>query len=116
MPDEKGQTRRERNIAFGVEDETPEIDIPSEGWELWQWYWTISSRLRRVVDGICEPIRPSEFLAWCEASDTIIRAPEYAILCAMDDAFCSEMNSEINDFRQRQEEQRKREAEAAKRR
>lgn len=107
MPDEKGETRRERFDRFGVENDSPTFTVPDECWHIWLWYWTISGRVRRVRDGVCEPIPPSEFLAWCEASDTIVRAPEYAILCAMDDVFCEEMNKEITDYRIRQEEERK---------
>lgn len=113
MPDDKGETRRERNVRFGLE-QSPQSDVPLNGLYLWDWYWTISSRLRRVRDGFCEPIPPSEFNAWCEASATIIYPVEYGILCAMDEAFCTATNQELSDYRARQDEQRKAEMEAAK--
>lgn len=116
QPDEGGTTRRERAEHFGQEDTTPDFDLPRECNYLWVWYWAISHRLRRVRDGACEPIPPTEFLAWCTASGTIISHVEYAILCAMDETFCKEMNSEIADYRTRQEEERKKEAEKARRR
>lgn len=106
MPDEKGETRRERNPRFGIDD-TPEVEIPEAGWQFWEWYWTLSARLRRVRDSVCDPIPPSEFQAWCKASGTIVRPSEYAILCAMDDAFCDEMNRELRDYNARMEERRK---------
>lgn len=112
MPDEKGITRRERNERVG--ESAPVVDVPPYGWHLWQWYWTLSARVLRVRDGVCVPLAPSEFLAWCQASGTIVSAPEYDILCAMDDAFCEEMNSELRDFRTRQEEEQKKQVEAAK--
>lgn len=113
MPDEKGLTRRERNDRFGVK-QTPDFDVPIDGVYLWGWYWTISDRLRRIVDGVCEPIKPSEFLAWCTASATIVYPVEYGILCAMDDAFCSAMNDELREYRTRTEDQQKAEAEKAR--
>jgi len=106
MPDENGLSRRERNERFG-QGSSPAVDIPREGDQLWEWYFEISRRLRRVRDGVCEPIPPSEFLAWCEASGTIVNALEYAILSAMDDAFCDEMNQELQDYNIRMDEKRK---------
>lgn len=115
QPDEKGLSRRERAERFGQEA-APELDIPLAFNYVWVWYWAISGRLQRVADGVCRPIPPSEFLAWCRASGTIVSDVEYAMLSAMDDTFCKEMNSEIRDYRTRQEEERKREAEAKGRR
>jgi hypothetical protein len=109
MPDEKGLTRRERNERFG-QGSSPAIDIPGAGDHLWEWYFQLSGRLRRVRDGVCEPIPPSEFMAWCEASGTIVNALEYAMLSAMDDAFCDEMNQELQDYNTRMDEKRKADA------
>jgi len=121
MPDEKGVSRRERVFAFGDASTLPpeipvppDVEVPPEGDELWGWYWSISNRLRRVQDGVCLPVPPSEFLAWCTATGTIIYAVEYDILCGMDEAFCTEMNSELQDYRVRQQEQQKAELAAAK--
>lgn len=117
-PDEDGVTRRERAARFAdVEtiEQPPDFEIPSEGEYLWAWFWTLSGRVRRVTEGVCSPVPPSEFLAWCEASGTIVEPVEYAILCAMDDVFCEETNKEIKDFRERQQERQKQEIEAAKR-
>jgi len=110
MPDEKGETRRERAIRFGQDDTGPSFNLPDECHYIWSWYWTISARLKRVRDGACEPIPASEFLAWCRASDTIVTAAEYGIVCAMDEVFCAEMNSELDGYRQRQEENRRQES------
>lgn len=43
----------------------------------------------------------------------IVYPVEYAILAAMDDAFCKEMGKELTDFHAREEERRRLEAEAA---
>lgn len=114
LPDENGETRRERSLRFGVEDNGPNLDIPAGFYHLWEWYWTISARLRRVRDGVAEPIPPSEFTHWCHNSGTIIRPVEYAILSAMDDVFCDEMNLELRDYRLRENERSRKEAEANK--
>jgi hypothetical protein len=109
MPDENGLSRRERNERFG-QGPSPTVDIPDHGLYLWEWYFQLSGRLRRVRDSVCEPIPPSEFLAWCEASGTIVNTLEYGILSAMDDAFCDEMNQELKDYNTRMQEKREFEA------
>jgi hypothetical protein len=80
---------------------------------LWNWYFDLSGSLRRVCDGICQPIPPSEFLAWKEASDVIVYPHEYAILRAMDRAYCEASNAELADARTRQNEAQRAEIEAA---
>lgn len=103
MPDEKGRTRRERNTAFG-DEYSPEFSIPLIGRYLWDWYFDLSESLTRVRDGICEPIPPSEFIAWKTATGQIVYPSEYDILRAMDVAFCDEMNAEIEASRLRSKE------------
>lgn len=66
--------------------------------------------MRRVRDGICEPIPPSEYRAWMDNTRNIVYPLEYAILTAMDVAFCDETNKELSAFRIREQEQREREA------
>lgn len=72
----------------------------------------LSASLRRTRDGVCEPIPPSEFQAWREATGAIVYPAEYAILRAMDAAYCAEMNKELADFKEREKAQA--EADAAK--
>lgn len=115
LPDENGKSRRERASGFGDSvEQPPDFNVPAEGRYLWDWYFSLSDRVRRVRDGVCEPIPPSEFLAWCAASGTIVYPVEYGILTAMDDMFCEEMNKELRDYRTRTEEKQKQEIEAAK--
>lgn len=61
----------------------------------------------RVRDGICYPISPLEFRAWCEATGHIIRPSEYEVLCAMDEAYCDEMRKELADYRAREQDRAK---------
>lgn len=111
VPDEKGETRRERNERFDQDELSPPLIIPPIGAYIWQWYHSLSARLRRVRDGVCEPIPPSEFAAWVSVTQTIIYPWEYNIISAIDDAYCDEMNKELKDYRARQDEAMK---EAAK--
>jgi hypothetical protein len=99
-PDEKGQTRRERNDQFG--EPSPPLIVPQSGLYLWEWYFDLSDSLRRVRNGICEPFPPTEYIAWRAATGNIVYAHEYAILRAMDGAYCAEMNVELADYRARQ--------------
>lgn len=108
-PDKKLETRAEYNERFGQQDKTPEIVVPPAGEHLWDWYFRLSGMLQRVYDGICEPIAPSEYAVWVDRfCGEIVYPHEYAILAAMDVAFCDEMNKELDDLRARQEEAAKR--------
>lgn len=77
--------------------------VPELGRYLWDWYFSLSKRVRRVREGTCDPIPPSEFIAWREATGAIVYPREYATLCAMDDAYCAEMNPELDAYRERRE-------------
>lgn len=93
-------------IAGGsnVVDAPPEIIIPEGGGHLWEWYFDMSARLVRTQDFRTIPIPPSEWVAWEHVMDVIVYPSEYAILSAMDVAFCGEMNKELADFQAREEE------------
>jgi hypothetical protein len=84
--------------------------VPPAGRYLWDWYFDLSDSLRRVRNGACEPIPPSEFLAWREATGNIVYPSEYAILREMDGAYCDEMNKELSDYQEREAEKRRLEA------
>lgn len=60
----------------------------------------------RVRDGVCSPIPPSEYVAWLQATGKIVYPAEYAMLCAMDVAFCEEMAKELADYHERMKENR----------
>ena len=99
LRDENNKTRRERNEQFG--HESPELKIPSAGRYLWDWYWELSSGLIRINDGAVIPIPPSEVKAWVEITRNIVYPTEYAILRAMDMAFCDESAREVAAYRAR---------------
>lgn len=106
--DENGDTRRERNEKFNQSHKTPDFEIPDHGFYLWEWYFDLSERLRRVRDGVAERIPPTEYLAWAAMTGEIVYPWEYAILADMDVAFCDEMDKELADYRTRVEDQAKR--------
>lgn len=65
-------------------------------------------------DGACEPIPPSEILAWQILTGTVVYPSEYAILAAVDLAYCDEMNKELDSYQARESERRKTEAKGRK--
>lgn len=111
--DENGETRRERNEKFDAE--SPSLDIPDEGLYLWQWFWNLSTWFRRVRSGVSEPIVPSEMIAWADVIGVDVRPAEFAILHAMDMAFCEATNVEISEWRERDREKQRQEMDASKR-
>lgn len=110
--DANGETREQRNERFGQADATTEWDIPDDGLYLWDWYWEISDRLKRVSEGVALPIAWSEFISWQNATRHIVMPFEFDILSAMDDAFVAGTNEELAAARAALEAQAK--ADAAK--
>jgi hypothetical protein len=88
--------------------------IPIVGRYLWDWYFDLSGGLRRVRDGVCEPIPHTEFQAWRANTGNIVYPVEHAILRDMDAAFCDETNKELSAFRERENDRRDRERNKSK--
>lgn len=106
LPDEKGETRRERNsrLNFG----SPEFEIPFAGEYLWDWFTRLSDAVYRVdFNGYYYKIPPSEITAWCSLSGVVMNECEYEIISAMDNSFCKEINAEIEANRTRKMEDEK---------
>ena len=74
---------------------------------LWDRYFEITDRVRRVREHVCEPIPPSEMLAWLTLKRLIVSPAEYDILAAIDDAYCDEMNKELKQYLIRQSDSSK---------
>ena len=85
--------------------EAPTLEIPPAGQYLWDWYMDITRRVRRVADGVCGPIPPSDWLGWQQITGNIVYPWEYDILAAMDVAFCDEMNKELDARREAHQEE-----------
>ena len=66
--------------------------------------------MRRVLEGVCAPIPPSEWVAWREITANIVYAWEFDILAAMDVAFCDEVNKELEAKRAAQADEAERKA------
>lgn len=106
--DERGELRKDRND--NVDIPTPELIVPLSGSYIWNWYFDLSTSIRRVRDGVCEPIPPSEFTHWRDNTGHIVYPSEYAILRAMDRAYCAEMNVELSSYSTRERERMKSES------
>lgn len=84
----------------------PPLQISDAAQYLWDWYNDLASGVGRVRDGVCYAIPPSEYKAWAEISGHIVYASEYAILRAMDRAFCDALNTEFEAYRERQKDKK----------
>ena len=106
MPDEKGETRRQRNEKFaaaaGAVDPTPQTSLPEQGEHLWHWFWQLSPRRRTGP----EAISYEELGAWQRLLRIPLRPEEAEILMEMDDAFLSEIRKEQQDAHTRASERK----------
>lgn len=108
LPDQKGETRRERNQKLGFE--SPDFEIPYAGEYLWEWFTKLSNAIHRVdFNGYYYNLPPSEIIAWCKLTGVDINEGEYEIISAMDDSFCKELNAEIEANRSRKMDEQKQE-------
>ena len=116
LPNEKGETRRERNLRFDC-GKSPEVEIPSGGEYLWELFAELSSVIFRVdFNGYYHSFPPSEVLAWCELAKVDITSEEYEIISAMDSVFCKEVNEDRNAAYSRKLEEQKQEMESKSKR
>lgn len=88
MPDEKGETRRQRNARFG--QPSPENDIPDAVEHVWEWFWDLSARRKSGP----EALTYAEVGEWQRLTGTAIRPEEVEMLMKMDDAFLAECREE----------------------
>lgn len=97
-PDEKGETRAERNARFGQSDKTPdEPTLPGCGEHVWQWFAELSAQRGSGGMGGIEPLGWSSIKAWSELTGVIVRPEEVRMLLAMDAAFRSAAGVERAD-------------------
>ena len=115
LPDDKDETRRERNIKFG-QGESPKVNIPEYGRYLWDLYTNLSNAIHRVdFNGYYYNLQPSEILAWCKLTGNSLEPFEYEIISAMDNAFCREINTDKKARDERKLEEQKEEAQKRRR-
>lgn len=94
-PGKNGETRAERNEAFGAESVTPEWSVPVGGQYLIDWFDELSSGHNRIVGNQAKRISWQEFLAWRDATGNIVYPHEFAILRAMDVSHCEALDEEL---------------------
>lgn len=115
LPDDKGETRRERNLRFGQSD-SPEVEIPYAGEYLWELFTQLSNAIHRVdFNGYYYNLPPSEIIAWCKLKHWDITADEYDIISAMDNVFCKELNKDRDAISSRKLEEQKQEVKHGRR-
>lgn len=84
--------------------------MPEVGEYLVEWFYDANARVRRVLEGVCAPIPPTEWVAWQQITGNIVYSWEFDILAAMDVAFCDETNKELDARRAAQAEEAERNA------
>lgn len=89
MPDENGETRRQRHKRFHQPD-PPRAGPPPGASHLWEWFWQLSNRR---LSGP-EPLTFCEIEAWARINRVPIRPDEVKTLTVMDDAYLSEVREE----------------------
>ena len=88
MPDENGETRRQRNTKFG--HPSPDYDAPDAVAHVWEWFWDLSARRKSGP----EALTYAEIGEWQRLTGTAIRPEEVEMLMKMDDAFLADVREE----------------------
>ena len=104
-PDKNGETRADRNARFGQDEVTPEWSVPDGGQYLFDWFEEISSGHNRVSNDRIYRITWVEFAAWQQVSGNVVYPHEFAILRAMDNAYCEALEGELQYQKVRAQEE-----------
>ena len=99
---ENDETRREHYERLN--HPVPEIEIPEDYEYIYLWFWEINGMVDRAGDGYCRPITPGDYKHWIDISGNIVTPLEYDILRAMDVAYKTAMEREMNERRLRAQE------------
>lgn len=99
MPDENGETRRDRNEKFEVV--SPDYEVPEAGEHVWDWFWGLSARRKSGP----EALTYAEVGDWQRLTGTQVRPEEVEMLMQMDNAFLAEVRKEERARLERQREQ-----------
>lgn len=81
VPDERGETRRQRNARFG--EESPDVEVPEEGEHVWDWFWELCPRRRSGP----EPLTFADVGEWQRLLMYDLLREEVEMLMAMDDRY-----------------------------
>lgn len=91
-PDEKGETRRQRNERFGVVTTEPEPVNPDFEYLL-EWFWDIRRGVPAGINGP-DPLSMTEIANWSSLTGTVVRREEIGILREVDAAFLASVANE----------------------
>ncbi len=112
IPDDKGETRRERNRR--MDEYAPPFILPQKGKYLWEWYISLSDAISRQIEGYWRLIPPSEFYSWSIITGNIVYSFEYDIMMSMDRVYCEEINKEVQSNQSKREDEQKKQVENAR--
>jgi hypothetical protein len=87
-----------------LEESGPDIEPPSAGWHLWEWFWTQLHPRRRSGP---EALSWGELDSWSRMIGIRIEPEEAQMLMAMDDAYLRETREEQKNLRERMKEKSK---------
>lgn len=90
MPDENGETRRQRNVRFGQAAKNKPVVIPPRGQHVWRWFWQLSGRRHSGP----EALTYTEVENWRRLTLTPVRPEEVEMIMRMDDAYLTEVRKE----------------------
>lgn len=94
MPDEKGETRRQRNERFGEGDKNPEIEEVDEIYQyLLDWFFDLSSLRTPGFNGP-NPLSFSDYANWQKLTGHLITREELNILRELDQAYLKAVEEE----------------------
>lgn len=95
LPNADGQTRRERNEAFGKGYLTPDVEVPEEGAGLWEMFWNVIETEGRVSQGEAFPLSHVALKAWAENTGQELDQWEFAVLADMSAEWARAINEEL---------------------
>jgi hypothetical protein len=106
IPDEKGETKRERNTRFGISSPgLVDISDDPDCQRMVALFWQVS-RLRTSNMGGPDPLMPQTILSWLQMKGDVLLREEMALLLDMDMAFLSAWRRERRKEQEAEKERR----------
>ncbi|PSS59852.1 hypothetical protein C6558_36120 [Ensifer sp. NM-2] len=75
--------------------------MPDHGAFIWDWFWELRQSQPPGFSGPV-PISNFELVAWCQVTGNIVTREEFAALKRMDAHYCSEIDRESYEIRERE--------------
>lgn len=105
--DPNGETRRDRNERFGVDNPEPP-QVPEDFEYVWEWFWELVETGRHVQEGVPNSFTHVELKAWKDNMGQLVNPDEMKMIIAMSKAWADELGKEFENWRAIEEENRKR--------